>query len=239
MEDEKLEPQDSEGGRDNSSEGDAEGAPKGELWKQDPRFKGKTPDDVYKSYNELESKLGESAAKKKELEELASLAEESAEALAASRNITIPEARALLREESRNLLKKHAPEREKAKESDRYVDLQLKVDKRDLLDQAPEAKVVIDAAIAMARATGRPLQEVYERHFKGMVDKLNKAPVDESRKEMSTHKTAFRDTMGDEPDEEVRGAYRKSMDAARASRTPIQAETHVKNALKAKLFGKK
>lgn len=236
MEDEKLES--AEAG--NSNEGTDEGAQAtGELWKQDPRFKDKTADDVYKSYREAESKMGEDAAKKKDLEERASLAEEAAEALAASRNITLPEARALLREESRNMLKKHAPEREKVRESDRMNDLQIKVDKRDLLDSAPEAKAVIDAAIAMARATGRPLQEVYDRHFKAMAEKLNKVPVDNARKEMSTHKSAFRDTIGDEPDEEVRGAYRKSMEAARASKTHIQAETHVRNALKAKLFGKK
>ncbi len=240
MEDEQLESGEAEGSRGNSSEENSEGAQEtGELWKKDPRFKDKTPDDVFKSYKELESKMGENAAKNKDLEELASLAEESAEALAASRNITVSEARALLREESRNLLKKHAPEREKVRETDRYVDLQLKVDKRDLLDSAPEAKAVIDAAIAMAKATGKPLAEIYDRHFKAMAEKLNKGPMDDSRKESSTHRQSFRDTSTDEPDEEARGTYKRAMDAARGSRTSLQAERHVTEALKAKLFGRK
>ena len=198
----------------------------------DQRFK--TPDDLYKSYRELESKLGDV----EDLQEKASLAYEFVEALSAEKNITKAEARALLREQSRKTLDKHAPVLQERRGSDEVKELRLLVDKRDLLDEVPEAREVIDQIVALAKATGKTVREVYNRDFKTIVDRLSASNMENPEKKAATYKPSYRD--GSSPTEEPpkNRDYEKAVKSFSSEHDPVRRRAAIQDALHAKLFKK-
>lgn len=188
----------------------------------DARFK--SAEDLYKSYKSLESKLGNV----RELEEKSRAWDEAAEALAAERDIPKSEASQLLREESSKLREKHAPKMENARQSDELRSMRLELEKRDLLDDVPEARELMPQILEYARATGKSARDAFEK-FRPIVDRMtaNKQSMPTAPK--GSNRSAD-DGFVD------RSEYDRKLEDVRATRDPIQRQALLNDALKAKLF---
>ncbi len=219
---------DEEGSESRSGNPDESKSPEGEDAKAESYVMGdarfKSTEDLYKSYKSLESKLGNV----RELEQKAKAWEDASEALAAERDIPASEAAQLLREESSKLREKHAPKLEATKQSDELRSMRLELEKRDLLDDVPEAREIMPQVLEYARATGKSARESFER-FRPLVDKMtaNKQSMPTAPK--SSNRSADEDFVD-------RSEYDRKMEDLRNTRDPIQRSALLSDALKSKLF---
>lgn len=213
------------GNPESSDSSPEQGSGNGESYVMgDQRFK--TAEDLYKSYKSLESKLGTV----RDLEAKAQAYDEAAEALAAERGIAVTEAASLLREETHKLREKHAPKIEESKRTDELRMVRLELEKRDILDEVPEAKELLPQIMEYAKVTGKTLRDSLEK-FRPIMDKISY-----SNKNMTAApKTSFR-SEGDDETPSSNREYQKKMEAYAQTRDPQQKSQLFNEALKAKLF---
>ena len=212
-------------GNPDSSNSQTEGSGDGQSYVMgDQRFKNS--EDLYKSYKSLESKLGGL----RDLEAKAQAYDEAAEALAAERGTTPAEAATQLREETRKLLEKHAPKIEESKRTDELRSFKLELERRDLVDEHPEAKPMLSMLLEHAKATGKSLRTVFE-DFRPIADRLS----ENSKSQPTVPKTSFRGE-GDDDAASASRDYQKKLDAYAQARSPQDKERLLNDALKAKLF---
>lgn len=192
----------------NSDESNATDPNKGQS-KAEDKFGGDY-EKLKTSYTELERKLSKDseevkerlASLEEELEETrsrASVADKAAEAYAAKAGISVEEAMKRIERESEELHSQYAPKITEQKENKKLMELEAKIEKRDLLDEFPEAKSVVDLVADVAKAKGKSMREVYESRFKATVE-ATIAPKDKSQSNTSM-RSSFRDTEDEIPDD--------------------------------------
>lgn len=189
----------------------------------DPRFKSK--EDLYNSYKELESKLGN----RKDVEKKAQLADGRIKALAAEKNISFDEAEQMLETETNDLLRKHRDTIISRETSEELRKTNLRMDRRDLLDDYPESKEVVDRVVDLALRTGESPRKIYERDFKPLIDRTMDTPS-------NTNRPVRRATDPDERPDNQEKLYQERFDAARKAK-PRDFNEALEKALRAKHFG--
>lgn len=161
---------------DNSDGSDApatdDSAKAEKSWKpSDERFKD--GEALEKSYGELESKLGNH----QDTEKKAKRYEASVKALAAEKGVSFEEAEKLLDDETTGLLRKHGQAIADTETKEELRRTNLRLDKRELLDEYPESQEVINRVMDLAKRTGEEPRKIYERDFKSLIDKsMNNQP---------------------------------------------------------------
>ncbi len=111
------------------------------------------------------------------------------------------------------------------------------MERRDLLDENPEARAVIDQVMAVANATGKDVQSVYRNQFREIAEKISQ-PMDSEPKKANTYKPSFRGVdEPSEPDIQKRN-YEKLMAQAKSERNPVRKKDLMEEALHTKLFKK-
>ncbi len=163
---------------DNSDESMQESDPSGQS--EADKFNGDY-DKLSESYKNLEQKLGSNASdvqKMREemdnLREIAQTAQQAAEALAARDGISKEEALKILKKESDEMLQKHAPEQAQREVDSKLKAMENKFQEMELLQKYPEANGYLDLVRDLAKSTGKPMNEIYEKRV------MNLVPTDNS-----------------------------------------------------------